>query len=206
MNFSVATSAAALPSRVLAVSAALGGAGCVLLLALGVSVPVALAAIPAVVAAIVDLRTGRVPNRLVLLAALPVLIAAVGAAASGTPSVPGRIAVGAVALGTPLLAAHLLAPSSLGFGDVKLGGALGAALGAIDARLALLALAIAAALTLVAAATFRRSVLPFAPGLVLGSFVAAAVGERWAAALGPAFGVSALGVSVLGVTVLGVTA
>jgi len=71
---------------------------------------------------------------------------------------------------------HLVAPAAMGFGDVKLAVALGAGLGVLEPRLAVLALAIASGLTLLVAACSRRSAMPFAPGLVLGAAAAMALG------------------------------
>jgi leader peptidase (prepilin peptidase)/N-methyltransferase len=45
----------------------------------------------------------------------------------------------------PVLALHLLSPASMGFGDVKAAVVLGAAVGTVDARLAAVALCLAAA-------------------------------------------------------------
>jgi leader peptidase (prepilin peptidase)/N-methyltransferase len=67
---------------------------------------------------------------------------------------------------------HLASPSALGFGDVKLGAVLGAALGLIDPRLGLVALCVAAAVTSVVGLARHRESLPLGPGLVLGATIA----------------------------------
>jgi leader peptidase (prepilin peptidase) / N-methyltransferase len=91
------------------------------------------------------------------------------------------VVVGAAAMALPLLLIHLLAPTAMGFGDVKLAAALGAALGVLEPRLAVPALAVACGLTLFAALWKRRPALPFAPGLVGGTTAALALGalEGW---------------------------
>lgn len=127
-----------------------------------------------VVAALVDAVEHRLPNALVALAALPVGIT-VALAWSGDV---GRGAlVGLVAVGGPLLVTHLVAPAGMGFGDVKAGLVLGAALGLVDSRLALLALV----LGLAAGATYglarRARSIPLGPFLVAGAIASLAVGR-----------------------------
>ena len=85
---------------------------------------VALALAPLVVAGRIDVRTRRLPNRLLGLACLPAGAAAV--LASGSTSVAAVESLLGVALTAgPLLAVHLINPSGMGFGDVKLGMVLG---------------------------------------------------------------------------------
>lgn len=117
------------------------------------------------VAALVDLRTRRLPNRLVLLGAM----AALAGVLVGAPSTAMSAAAGALGLAGPLLVAHLLAPAGVGFGDVKLAATLGLAVGTVDARLGVLALCVASGLTAVVGLVARRPALPFGPGLVLGA-------------------------------------
>jgi leader peptidase (prepilin peptidase) / N-methyltransferase len=135
--------------------------------------------IPAAAAAVVDWRTHRVPNLLVVLALVPV--SAAGMLVADRTVLLASIAVGAAAMALPLLLIHLFAPAAMGFGDVKLAAALGAALGVLEPRLAVPALAAACGLTLLAALWKRRSALPFAPGLVGGTTAALALGalEGW---------------------------
>jgi leader peptidase (prepilin peptidase)/N-methyltransferase len=77
----------------------------------------------------------------------------------------------------PLVLVHLVSPAAMGFGDVKLAVALGAAAGLIAPGLALTGLAAAAGLTLLLACCGRRVTVPFAPGLVSGTAAALALGS-----------------------------
>ena len=96
-------------------------------------------------AAVVDVRERRLPNALVGAALVPVAVAALAPAVSGsTDMVTGALA-GAAVLGGPLLLTHLVSPAGMGFGDVKAGAVLGAALGLIDVQVAVLALLLALA-------------------------------------------------------------
>jgi leader peptidase (prepilin peptidase)/N-methyltransferase len=124
-------------------------------------------------AAIVDARSGRIPDRLVLAALVPILAVVTSSAIAGTglPAL-GAVALGGLAFGGPVLIVHVVAPSSLGFGDVKLAAALGAALGLIEPGLGLLALCVASAATAAVGLMRRRRSLPFGPGLVLGATIA----------------------------------
>ena len=127
-------------------------------------------------AAAVDARERRVPDRLVVAAALPIA-AVLAVSATGRPGSPSVAAVvaGAVLLAGPVFAVHLVAPTSMGFGDVKLAVVLGAAVGAVDWRWSMAALCVACALTVFVGMVRRAAVLPFAPGLVAGAVVAIAV-------------------------------
>jgi leader peptidase (prepilin peptidase)/N-methyltransferase len=149
----------------------------------GAFVVVALLA-PAAAAAIVDARDGRIPDRLVVLVALPPLLAViVGAATGRAEAISGATLLGAALFALPLLLTHLLASDAMGFGDVKLAAALGAGLGLIDPRASIVALCIASAATATVGVYLRRASLPFGPGMVVGTsacvVVAAAVDERW---------------------------
>lgn len=135
--------------------------------------------IPTAGAAIVDLRTHRVPDVLVSLALVPTALVVMVDAHPTHRLV--AVAAGSCLLALPVLFVHLLAPTSMGFGDVKLAAALGAALGVLAPELAVPALAAAAGLTLVVACCRRRVAVSFAPGLVLGAVAALAIGsfEGW---------------------------
>ena len=137
---------------------------------------VALAVSIAALAATVDARSGRIPDAIVATAVLPTFVVVAAAAGSGT----GRQAVGAALLGAlafaaPLFISHMVSPRAIGFGDVKLAAALGAALGLVAPGLGLVALCIAAAATATFGVVTRRTSLPFGPGLVLGAIVALVV-------------------------------
>jgi leader peptidase (prepilin peptidase)/N-methyltransferase len=138
--------------------------------------------VPAAAAAATDWRTHRVPNLLVAVALVPALVAVL--VVDDRTHWLASLALGAAVMAVPLLFVHLAAPAAMGFGDVKLAAALGAALGVLDPTLGVPALAAAAGLTLLAAAWRRRTAMPFAPGLVSGAAAAMALGalEGWKAA------------------------
>jgi leader peptidase (prepilin peptidase)/N-methyltransferase len=124
-------------------------------------------------AAITDARSGRIPDRLLALAALPLIGFIVHEAGTGRGGEALLAAVlGVVTCAAPMFLVHLASPSALGFGDVKLGAVLGAALGLIDPRLGLVALCVAAAVTSVVGLAQHRESLPLGPGLVLGATIA----------------------------------
>lgn len=120
-----ATVAAALAGLIVAAVAVVAGAG-------WVTVVVAVWAVPVVAAAAIDATTTRLPNTIIfcgITASLAAtLVAAVG---SGDWSILTRAATGAVLFGGWLLVVHLIAPTGLGFGDVKYAVLLGVGVGAI---------------------------------------------------------------------------
>ena len=125
------------------------------------------------VAGLVDALSGRIPDRLVVLASTPTLTVLAWAAANGRGlGALGAVVLGALVFAFPLLIVHVVSPDALGFGDVKLAAVLGAALGLLDPRLGVLALCVAAALTAVVGLATRRDAVPLGPGLVLGAAVA----------------------------------
>ncbi|MEM1331936.1 MAG: prepilin peptidase [Actinomycetota bacterium] len=137
-------------------------------------------------ACVVDQRTGRLPDRLLVIGlAVGLSVAAASAALSAlssgpSPSVPLlELALGSAWFALPLLALHLFAPSSLGFGDVKLAALLGLSLASHAPTGPLLALVVASGLALVTARVRRAPTVPFGPPLLVGAAVASA-----AAALG----------------------
>ena len=132
---------------------------------------VALALAFAWLAAATDAETGRIPDRLVLLASVPTVAVMCLSVLSGHPDAVVRVVVGLIAFAAPLLVVHVVSPSALGFGDVKLAAALGAAIGLVDPRSAVLALCVASAATALVALARRRSAMAFGPGLVFGAAV-----------------------------------
>ena len=135
-----------------------------------VSLAVSTVMVIAGVAALIDVREGRIPDELVLLALVP---SAVTLVAGTVP--PGDVALGIAVFAAPLFVIHVMSPRSMGFGDVKLAIPLGAALGAVDPALGLVALCVGSAATAIVGLTSRRSTLPFAPGLVAGALAALAL-------------------------------
>lgn len=118
--------------------------------------------------AAVDLKHHRLPDALTLPAYLATAVATtVAAILSGDWSIPLRAAMGAVLLLALHAMIHLASPSSLGAGDVKLSGSVGAALAAAGWPAMALAAALGAVLTLtLALLQRRRDDIPHGPGLL----------------------------------------
>jgi leader peptidase (prepilin peptidase)/N-methyltransferase len=141
--------------------------------------------LPLTAAARVDAAEGRLPNRLVLLSAMPVLLVCVLDPFVDRLDAAGVVVAGAALLAGPLLALHLVAPAAMGFGDVKAAASIGATLGLISPELSLWTLCGACAVTAGWGVVRRRHQVPMGPGLVLAAlvvvFVGAAVGIEAAA-------------------------
>lgn len=129
-----------------------------------------------VAAALVDVAEHRLPNALVVVAAAPVVVALL---AAGSASLARSAVLGAVVLGGPLLLTHLVSPAGMGFGDVKAGAVLGAALGLIDIQVALLALVLGLSSAAIWGLARGSRSVAFGPGLVAGALLALAL-ARWA--------------------------
>ena len=125
-------------------------------------------------AALVDAAEHRLPNVLVAAAAIPIVVTL---AVSWSPDLARSVAGGAVFVAVPLLVTHLVSPAGMGFGDVKAGVVLGAALGLVDAQLALFALVAGLAAGAAWGLTRRASSIPLGPALVAGAIAALAVGR-----------------------------
>lgn len=145
-------------------------------------VPVALAvAWLAVVLTVTDLRHRRLPDALTLPAypAAAVLLA-IAAVWAGWPLVAGAVLGAGVFLGAHA-AVHFVSPGSLGAGDVKLAGPLGAVLGAVGWPTLVIAAWLAAVCTLglrvVAPRRFREGV-PHGPGMLAATCVIAVFPAR----------------------------
>ena len=121
---------------------------------------------------VIDVRTRRLPNRIVLPSAALVLTAQIAIA----PDRALEWIVGAVGASAFLLAAALLNPRGLGMGDVKLALLLGAALGwAVAAALliGLVAAGLAGALMIARNGwAARKATLPLGPFLAFGGLAA----------------------------------
>lgn len=123
-------------------------------------------------AVLVDLIERRLPNRLVAMAAGAGVAALTIELLAGARHLSvGDGLVGALSMAGPLLVAHLVAPESMGFGDVKTALVLGAALGLVDPILGLGALAIGSAGTAMVGIVIRRRNVAFGPGLFGGAVV-----------------------------------
>jgi leader peptidase (prepilin peptidase) / N-methyltransferase len=125
-----------------------------------------------VAAALVDAVEHRLPNALVGAAVIPVVLAMATAWVSGPTSVVGGALIGAGLVGGPLLVTHLVSPAGMGFGDVKSAAVLGAALGLINAQIAVLALLFGLSGAAVWALAGRHRSIALGPGLVAGAVLA----------------------------------
>ena len=166
--------AVGLPARLLTLLAA---SACVVIIAAAVGDPTAvisgLSLLVLVVAALVDAVEHRLPNVLVLGAALPIVVALLLA---GSAELAQGAAAGAALVAGPLLVTHLVTPTGMGFGDVKAGAVLGAAMGLIDVELALLALVLGLGVAAAWGIGTRRRSIALGPALVAGALVAALIG------------------------------
>ncbi|MFV0308938.1 MAG: prepilin peptidase [Desertimonas sp.] len=125
-------------------------------------------------AAVVDSVEHRLPNGLLLAAAVPVVIAVV-VDELGTRSSLGGAVTGAAMSGAPLLVAHLVSPAGLGFGDVKAAMVLGGALGLGSPLVALVALVAALVVAAATAIVGRRREVPLGPSMIAGAALAALI-------------------------------
>jgi leader peptidase (prepilin peptidase)/N-methyltransferase len=158
------------PRRGVAVVAAVAAIAVVPLV--GIPLASALTTAALLPAILVDLHVRRLPDTLVAGAAVVGGAALVVDVASGAHVAGGGVALGAVAMAGPMFVLHVVSPGSMGFGDVKLGIVLGAALGAVHWQLALSGLALAAGLSAVVALLRRRDTIAFGPGLWVGALLA----------------------------------
>lgn len=132
-----------------------------------------------------DLLASRLPDALTL-PAYPVLFAAIGVAscASGSPVPIVAALLGAGLFAGVYLLVRLIAPSSLGPGDVKLSGALGAAVGAVSLLAVPLSMLASAVLTLLHLRRSSGAAAPHGPAMLLPAWLVTAVGPGSSAAAG----------------------
>lgn len=125
-------------------------------------------------AALVDAVEHRLPNPIVALGAIPVVAAlAVGRSSADVTAV----LTGAAIVGVPLLATHLISPAGMGFGDVKAGVVIGAAVALVDVQLAALTLVLGLAGAAAWGLARGARSIPLGPGLVGGAVAALALGR-----------------------------
>jgi leader peptidase (prepilin peptidase)/N-methyltransferase len=142
-------------------------------------------ALPAALAAHIDIRSRRLPDHLVLLALLPTMAATVAESVTGGMlQVVGAVALGMLAMGSAPFIAHAFAPVSLGFGDVKLTIVLGAALGTWSPVLGVVALAAASLIAVTASLVRWQTAIAFGPALVVGFVVTTVFASPLTARLG----------------------
>jgi leader peptidase (prepilin peptidase)/N-methyltransferase len=141
----------------------------------GFALATTLSVVVLAVAAMVDVVEHRLPDALVGAAAAPVIVAMGWAWVAGDAAVTTGAAIGAAVVGGPLLATHLVSPAGMGFGDVKAGTVLGAALALVSVQIAVLALVLGLAGAAASALAMRRRSIALGPGLVAGAAVALVV-------------------------------
>lgn len=120
-------------------------------------------------AAVVDVHEQRLPDSWVATALIGLAVALAADAASGGAVDLRSVAAGALVMLAPILALHLVSPAAMGFGDVKLSLVLGAALGTVDWRLAMVALCAAGFFGATYGVATRQRTVPFGPFLVSGA-------------------------------------
>lgn len=113
-----------------------------------------------------DIRQRRLPNLLTLPGAVVVLLAAT-IAGRGMPALAGAAALAAL-----YLLVHLVAPSGMGAGDVKLAIGLGALTGCFGAGAWFLAALAAPLLTALLALGARAGTVPHGPSMCVATAVA----------------------------------
>jgi leader peptidase (prepilin peptidase)/N-methyltransferase len=147
----------------------------------GAAIAAFLAAVLVILAAI-DIRSGRIPNRIVLPATAIVLVADL----VFWPGHVGEFVLAALVTSGVLLIPNLISSSWMGMGDVKLGLLLGVALGwgAIGALMIAFIAVLPVALVIMArgGASARKATLPFGPFMAFGALAVLIV--PWLAGLG----------------------
>lgn len=136
-----------------------------------------------VVLAVIDLRTHRLPNRIVGLgAAIGVVVLGCAAVIGGRPDAFLRGILAGMALLAGFLALRLISPAGIGGGDVKLAGVMGFHLGWIGwstvALGAIASFAIGGIVALAVLMTRRggaQTAIAFGPWMIAGSWVAIAL-------------------------------
>jgi leader peptidase (prepilin peptidase)/N-methyltransferase len=131
---------------------------------------------------VIDLRTKKIPNRLVYPACLIAAGWIVVADLSGSDLDAIRAGLGFLAFGIGLLAIALISPRGMGMGDVKLAALIGLVLGSLGLRYVAVAAAagvaiggVASVIALLAGAG-RKTRIPFGPFLAAGAAVATFAG------------------------------
>jgi Flp pilus assembly protein protease CpaA len=138
-------------------------------------------------AAVVDVRSARIPNELVaaLVCAVLARVVVIASQPGSMKAVVADVTMGVVVSGgLAMFVVWLVRPQAIGGGDWKLLAAVGAAFGLIDVAAAAVAGVVAVSAQLVAGAVLRRRVLPFAPALLAGAAGAAASTTWWHYAAG----------------------
>jgi leader peptidase (prepilin peptidase)/N-methyltransferase len=153
-----------------------------------VAAPVVAVGVMSWAGGVLDARTGRIPNRLISVAAAMFLAgAALLAVVDGRSvgEITGAAVAGVVFSGAPFLALlWLVRPSSFGGGDLKLIIVLGATIGLLAPYAGAIILMVAWLVALVQGAGQGPRHVRFGLGFALGCTVAAAAGAAWSSLLG----------------------
>ncbi|HVL51175.1 MAG TPA: A24 family peptidase [Actinomycetota bacterium] len=137
-----------------------------------------------VVVSAVDLDERRIPNKVLAPAGLvaAVLLAA-AALAAGEPGLIVRMLIGGLGYAVPMFILGVVAPGSMGMGDVKLAAYLGAHLAwfsgshvLVGAFLGFLLGAVLGLALIAVKKKDRKDTLPFGPSMALGAFVVLFIG------------------------------
>ena len=139
--------------------------------------------------ALIDLDTKRLPNVIVLWAAILLGALVVTAAlVAGDPMAIGRALLGGVGLFATYLLLAIVSRGGLGMGDVKLAGVLGLVLASfgwaellVGGFAAFLLGGLAGVVLLATRRAGRRTAIPFGPWMLLGAWVGIVFGEPIAA-------------------------
>lgn len=135
--------------------------------------------------ALIDIDVQRLPNAIVF-PSYPVLavLLVLAAALSGDWWALGRAVIGGVALFVFYLILAVVYPAGMGWGDVKLAGLLGAALGyigwwalVVGAFAGFLLGAVVGVVAMMLGRAGRKSALPFGPFMIVGTAVGIALGS-----------------------------
>jgi leader peptidase (prepilin peptidase)/N-methyltransferase len=136
--------------------------------------------------AVIDIDHKRLPNKIVL-PSYPVLavLLTIAAAAEGDWWALARAAIGGAALFSLYFVIAFIYPAGMGFGDVKLAGVLGGALGflswstlAVGAFLGFVLGAVGGVFVLATGRGTRKSAIPFGPYMIGGALLAIFIGQR----------------------------
>jgi Flp pilus assembly protein protease CpaA len=130
-----------------------------------------------------DLRTLRIPNRLVAVGAALMALTLGFVAAAFNPAVVAPAIIGAAILAVPLFLNHVLSSGRSGLGDAKLAAVLGLVVGAVHPSAAIGALLASTLLGSAFGAIWRRrrrGGFPLAPALAVGTTpVRTRMHRRW---------------------------
>lgn len=136
--------------------------------------------------AMIDIDHKRLPDKIVL-PSYPVLavLLTIAAAAEGDWWALARAAIGGAALFTMYFVMAFIYPAGMGFGDVKLSGVLGGALGflswstlAVGTFLAFVLGALGGVFVLATGRGTRKSAIPFGPYMIGAALLAIFIGQR----------------------------